>query len=391
MRWLLFLYIGRCMMNNYCNAYFKVDMNEVVRNFRRVQAHIGPDTEILPVLKGNCYGYGLAPMAKLYTERCGARILANATVCEAVQLRRAGIRCEIVVIGGIPQHLLPAVVEFDLQCPLFEEVTARRLNDLAVSAGRKVKVHIKVETGMNRLGVRPGKPLDELLRLVKSLDNLEVAGVYTHFASSTADYYDPFTVEQFRLFQSAAAQLRAAGFDPQYIHCCNSAALTWFQEARDFSTHVRSCTSILGHESMEDGREPIGLVEPCEIGAYITNIHDVRPGESVGYSQAFTAEQPMTVATLSFGFADGFYPGWMRKQGPVLVSGVKTRLLGCCMDQSFADVTGIPCKLGQKVLLVGRDGDEQITTWEVEQFCENTFEYLYGTIGIRVERIYDWT
>ena len=75
----------------------------------------------------------------------------------------------------------------------------------------------------------------------------------------------------------------------------------------------------------------------------------------------------------------------------MLVSGVKTRLLGCCMDQSFADVTGIPCKLGQKVLLVGRDGDEQITTWEVEQFCENTFEYLYGTIGIRVERIYDWT
>ena len=96
----------------------------------------------------------------------------------------------------------------------------------------------------------------------------------------------------------------------------------------------------------------------------------------------------MTVATISAGFADGFYPGWMRGQGPVLIGGRRTRFLGCCMDQSFADVTGIPCSLGDKAILVGRDGDEQITTWEMEQFCGNTFEFLYGTLGNRVERIY---
>ena len=375
-------------MNRYYNSYFKVDMDQVVRNFEKVQAHVGTNTDIIPVIKGNCYGYGLVPMAKLFEERCHVKLLANAAMYEAVELRQAGVRCGILVMGGIPQHLLCGAVEYDLQIPLFEEVTARKVNQLAKDSGKKVKVHLKIETGMNRLGVRPGKPLYDLLTLVKSLDNLEVVGAYTHFATSTADYYDPFAVEQFDKFKEAVAQIAAAGISLQYIHCCNSAATTWYREAIDFCTHVRSCSSVLGHMAMEDGREPIGLIEPVEIGAYITNIHDVFPGESVGYSRAFKVTEPMTIATLSVGFADGFYPKWMRGQGPVLISGRKTRFLGCCMDQSFADVTGIPCEIGQKAILIGRWDEERITTWEMEQFCENTFEYLYGTIGLRVQRIY---
>ena len=375
-------------MNRYYNSYFRVDMDQVVRNFNKVQDYIGPGTDIIPVIKGNCYGYGLVPMAKLFEARCQVELLANAAMYEAVELRQAGITCDIFVMGGIPQHLLSGAVKYDLQIPLFEEFTAHRVNQLAKDAGKKVKVHLKIETGMNRLGVRPGQPLRDLLNLVKSLDNLEVVGAYTHFATSTADYYDPFAVEQFEKFQEAVSQIESLGFDLQYIHCCNSAATAWYREAIEFCTHVRSCSSVLGHMAMEDGREPIGLIEPLEIGAYITNIHDVYPGESVGYSRYFNVTEPMTVAALSIGFADGFYPGWMCGQGPVLISGRKTRFLGCCMDQSFVDVTGIPCEIGQKAILIGRDGDERITTWDMEQFCENTFEYLYGTIGPRVERIY---
>ena len=376
------------MENNYYNSYFKVDMDTVVDNYRKVQNYIGPQTEIIPVVKGNCYGFGLTPMAKLFEKRCGAKLIANSAMHEAVELRRAGIQCDILIVGGIPQHLLRGAVEYDLQIPLFEEVTARRINALAGQAGKKIKVHLKIETGMNRLGVRPGEKLNDLLILIKTLKNIQVVGAYTHFASSTADYYDPFTLEQFRRFKEGVEQIREAGFSPQYIHCCNSAAIAWYKEAIEYSTHVRSCTSVLGHMAMEDGREPIGLVEPVEIGTYITNIHQVAAGESIGYSQAFSAPCPMTVATASVGFADGFYPGWMRKQGPVLVGGHKTRFLGCCMDQSFIDVTGIPCNIGDRVIMVGKDGDQQITTWEMEQFCENTFEFLYGTLGHRVERIY---
>lgn len=375
-------------MNQYYNSYFKVDVDQVIRNFNKVQNYIGSNTDIIPVIKGNCYGYGLVPMAKLFEEGCQVKMLANAAIYEAVELRQGGVTCDILVMGGIPQHLLHGAVEYDLQIALFEEVTARRVDQLAKNAGKKVKVHLKIETGMNRLGVRPGPALHDLLKLVKSLDNLEVVGVYTHFATSTADYYDTFAIEQFEKFKKAVSQIEESGIALKYIHCCNSAATTWYKEAVELSTHVRSCSSVLGHMAMEDGREPIGLIEPVEIGAYITNVHDVYLGESVGYSRYFKVTEPMKVATLSIGFADGFYPKWMRGQGPVLVSGRKTRFLGCCMDQSFVDVTGIPCEIGQKVILIGRDGDQRITTWDMEQFCENTFEYLFGTIGPRVERIY---
>ncbi len=379
------------MKNDYFNAYFQVDMPVVINNYNKVKAHIGANTDIIPVIKGNCYGFGLIPMAKLFAQDCGAKLIADAAMYEAVTLRQAGLTCDILVVGGIPQHLLHGAVEYDLQIPLFEAVTARHIDRLAAAAGKKIRVHIKLNTGMNRLGVKAGKQLENLLDLVKSLGHIEVVGAYTHFATSTADFYDPFAVEQFTQFQEGVHQIQDAGFSLQYIHCCNSAATAWYQEAIDYSTHVRSCTSILGHMAMEDGREPLGLVEPVEIGTYITNIHQIDAGESVGYSRAFMAEQPMTVATLSLGFADGFYPGWMRRQGPVLVNGHRTRFLGCCMDQSFIDVTDIPCKIGDKAILVGKSGDQQITTWEIEQFCENTFEFLYGTIGQRVERIYKWT
>lgn len=371
----------------YCNSYFKVDTSKIVANYYKVKNYVGNNVGVIPVLKGNGYGYGLVPLAKVFEDRCNVEILANAAVCEAIQLREAGVQCEIIIIGGVPQHLLPAAVEYRLQLPLFEKTTAKNLNDAAEKAGVTMKVHIKIETGMNRLGVKPGRALSELLSYADVLKNIEIVGAYTHFATSTADYYDSFAIEQYQLFQQAIKQIEDRGVRLKYIHCCNSAAIAWFKEA--YGTHVRSCSSVLGHMAMEDGREPIGLEEPVEIRSFITNIHNVSTGDSVGYSRYFKAERPMKVATISLGFADGFYPVWMKGQGPVLVNGKRTRFIGCCMDQSFIDVTDIPCELGQSVTLIGRDGEERITTWEIEQFTGKTFEYLFGTIGPRVARIYE--
>ncbi|MFA5531955.1 MAG: alanine racemase [Thiohalomonadaceae bacterium] len=370
----------------YCNSYLKVDTNKIVKNYFKVKNYVGANVGVIPVLKGNAYGYGLVPIAKIFEDRCRVEILANSAVYEAVELREAEVQCDIVIIGGVPQHLIPAAVQYNLQIPLFEKITAKNLNHLAERAGVTIKVHIKIETGMNRLGVKPGQELSELLSYVDILKNIEIVGAYTHFATSTADYDDAFALEQYEVFQQGVEQIKDRGIRLKYIHCCNSAAMAWFKEA--YGTHVRSCSSVLGHMAMEDGREPIGLEEPVEIRSFITNIHNVDPGESVGYSRYFKVEKPMKVATISLGFADGFYPMWMRGQAPVLVNGKRTRFLGCCMDQSFVDVTEVPCEIGQSVTLIGRDGEERITTWEIEQFTGNTFEYLFGTIGPRVARIY---
>ena len=115
-------------MNHYYNSYFKVNMKKVIENFSKVRQYIGPDVEVIPVVKGNCYGYGSVPMAKLYEEHLGVKLIANSAVYEAVELREAGIQCDIVIIGGIPQHLLGGVLEYNLQMPLFEETTARRIH-----------------------------------------------------------------------------------------------------------------------------------------------------------------------------------------------------------------------------------------------------------------------
>jgi len=368
------------------NSAFLVDVDTLKENYKKVQRYIGGNVNIIPVLKGNCYGYGLVEMAKIFTRMCGAKIVANAAVYEAVQLRNAGIDSEILIIGGVPLHLLPYVVDNNLQINVFNRETAGRLNDLAAEKGRTMKVHIKIETGMNRLGVKPGEPLQQLLDYLKTLENVRIVGAYTHFATSTAEYYDAFALEQFDKFKDALKQFKDNGIGLTYVHCCNSSATTWFKEA--YCSHIRSSSSILGHDAMEDGREPIGLIEPVAIKAFITNIHRVYPGESVGYSRYFKPEKQMDIATISIGFADGIYPPYARLGGPVIVSGVRTKFVGICMDQAFVDVTGIDCKIGQAVTLIGREGSERITTRDVEVFTGQTFEYLFCSLGDRVARIY---
>lgn len=134
-------------MNQYFNSYMKIDTDTVVTNFQKVQEYIGKDVGIIPLIKGNCYGYGLVPMAKLFEERCGARLIANAAVYEAVELRLAGVKSELLVIGGVPPHLLEAVVKYDLQMNLFDALTAKCLHNIAFKAGKKLRCILKLRPG----------------------------------------------------------------------------------------------------------------------------------------------------------------------------------------------------------------------------------------------------
>ena len=143
--------------------------------------------------------------------------MAKFSVYEAVELRLAGVKSELLVIGGVPPHLLEAVVKYDLQMNLFEALTAKCLHNIAFKAGKKIKVHIKIETGMNRLGVRGGKTLDELLDFIEKLETIEIVGVYTHFATSTEGYYEPFAIQQFEEFKRAVEQIRRRGIKLSHI------------------------------------------------------------------------------------------------------------------------------------------------------------------------------
>ena len=192
-------------------------------------------------------------------------------------------------------------------------------------------------------------------------------------------------IEQHDCFMRGLRQIEAAGIRAQYVHCCNSAAVTWFEEA--FHNSVRVGGILYGHLVMEDGVEPVDIQEIITLRAYITNLHTMPAGESIGYPQKFRSGTDLQLATLSVGFADGIPVDYARGQGPILVHGRRTRFLELCMDQSIIDVTGIPCKVGDEVTLIGQDGDERISVYSIEKRTGRTFDALLTFISDRIARI----
>ena len=196
----------------YYNSYAEVDLDAIRDNFAKVQAHIGPNQGQIPVIKGNAYGMGTLPIARTMIEDCGVGIVGNAQIVEAAQIREAGYKdVDILIMGGAPFHAIPYAVTYRLQLPLFNKESVLALSKAARDQGvSRVEAQIKVETGLNRIGARPGQQLAELLDCIRECGNIEIVGCFTHFSTSTA-YNDPFTLEQYGRFEEGVAQIKAAG------------------------------------------------------------------------------------------------------------------------------------------------------------------------------------
>ena len=291
----------------------------------------------------------------------------------------------VETLGGIAPQQYHIALHNDIIISIFRPECALAYEELCAAEGRVGRIQIKIETGMNRLGVRPGEDLAVLLTTLAACPQLSVCGVYSHFATATNCVNDAFTIEQHDRFMRGLRQIEAAGIRAQYVHCCNSAAVTWFEEA--FHNSVRVGGILYGHLVMEDGVEPVDIQEIITLRAYITNLHTMPAGESIGYPQKFRSGTDLQLATLSVGFADGIPVDYARGQGPILVHGRRTRFLELCMDQSIIDVTGIPCKVGDEVTLIGQDGDERISVYSIEKRTGRTFDALLTFISDRIARI----
>ena len=212
-----------------------------------------------------------------------------------------------------------------------------------------VEAQIKIETGLNRIGVRPGKDLEALVAAIRECGNIEIVCCFTHFSHST-EVNNQFTDEQYSVFAQGVEQLKALGYtNMRYIHCANTGATVWLEKAKEICTHVRNGSLYMGYSSMDDFANPLGVKEPFSWRAFITNIHEVTPGESVGYNRYFMPEKPTTVATISIGYGDGFYRPMAMNGGHVLVNDTMTKYDGICMDQTFIDVTDNDSKLRDEV------------------------------------------
>ena len=334
------------------NSYLEIDLGIIRENYRLLRRFISDDTEIIPVLKQNAYGFGAIRTAKVLCKEESVKTIALAQVGEGIELREAGIRCELLVLGAFPLEMIPPAIENDLTLTVFRPDVVRLVDEEARKQGKTVGVHIKIETGLNRIGVRCKEPLDELLEVLREATNTEVRGVFSHFISGE-ETDSAEAKRQFQKFLCAVDQVNKAGWIDIKRHICNSGAIGWYPEA--YLDAVR-----IGQRLYMDSRElPISkssrevLKEAASWRTTITNLHTVQQGETVGYNCEFTALRPTVVATIGVGYGDGLSMNLGRARSPVLVNGHRAQYIATCMDQCMLDVTDISCSIGDEVTIFG--------------------------------------
>lgn len=368
------------------NSYLSVNMNKISNNYKTAAAQLPNGVCCIPVLKGNAYGHGLVPVAKALCG-AGANVLAVAQVREGVQLRQSGIsQPEILVLGGVPQQLFPAAVTMNIGISLFHGPTAQLLDAECEKQGvNDFPVHIKIETGLHRIGVTPGAELAALVKALQSCTHLHIAGVFSHFADGEA-YHSELAQRQYRLFQKAVAQLADAGIHPPLVHICNSGASEWFAEA--------VCTGVrLGRRLYMDSQQhpgAAGAIEPVSSWrASITNLRWLEPGDCIGYDGAWVAARRTRVAVVCVGYGDGLFPPLADAHAPVLVGEQRAPLLGTCMDQCFVDVTELSCAVGDEVTFFGESSNgTPLLAQEVAALVGDEGVYLTSLLTDRVARVY---
>lgn len=367
-------------------VYLKIDLDKICNNINEVIKKVGKDTKVLAVVKGDAYGHGAIEVTKALSE-IGTYGFAVATVGEALALRRAGITKPILILDFVFPNQFETIIRNDIMLTIFQYGIAKELNEAAEEMGTTAHIHIKVDTGMGRIGYIPDdKSVDEICRIAQ-LPNIEIDGIFTHFAC--ADMVDKTSMnKQYEKFKAFVEKLEARGIDIPIKHVCNSAAI--IDKDDNFLNLVRSGIVTYGLYPSEDVDKEKLHVEPAmELHSVVINIKTIHEGDTVSYGSTYVATKPTVIATIPVGYADG-YPRLLSGKGSVLIHGKRAKIVGrVCMDQFMVDVTDIPdVSIGDNVTLIGKDGDDCITCEEIGDISGRfNYEFLC-CITRRVPRVY---
>ena len=369
-------------------GYIQVDLDAILSNMRNMKANIAEHTKMIGVIKADGYGHGCVPIAHCLEQLDFVFGFAVATAEEALVLRRAGVKKPILILGYTFPYSYEMLAREEIRPTVFRYDTIPELVSAAKSTGHPVKVHIKVDTGMSRIGITPD---EEGLRFVKELmnqDGIEIEGIFTHFAK--ADYRDKSDAErQLACFISFLQLIEdRLKLSIPVKHCSNSAGILEMPEAN--MDVVRAGITLYGlYPSDEVSREAVALTPALSFYSHIVYVKTIHAGQSVSYGGTFTAEKDMRVATVPVGYGDG-YPRSLSGRGYVLIHGKKAPILGrVCMDQFMVDVSDIPeAKEGDRVTLIGYDKTEHISV-ELLGDMSGRFNYeLVCDLGKRIPRVY---
>ncbi len=369
-----------------------IDLRALQQNFRAIGNLLSPDCTLIPIIKADAYGHGAVRCAKAL-DQAGATFMAVSNFEEAMQLRSVGIEQPILILGYTPPELAGDLAAAHIVQTLLDEDYAMQLDRAATAAGVTVQAHIKLDTGMSRLGfwfqdmVRDAATLDGVERACR-LPHLAVEGIFTHFASADEMGGADFTDRQFADFEVAITELERRGIRFSMRHCCNSAAtLTCPEKHMDA---VRPGLILYGLYPDAFLKDKVELQPVMQMKTVISMLKTVPAGSLISYGRTYKADREMRIATVPIGYADG-YPRAASNRGYMLVAGKKAPVIGrVCMDQCMLDVTDIPeAYEGMTITVFGRDGDAVLPVEEVAVW-QNTISYeIVCLISKRVPRVYE--
>lgn len=374
--------MSREVVDELCVAWVEVDLGAYQHNLREVARHTG--TRVLAVVKANGYGHGMVPVARAAVE-AGAAYLGVALVAEGVRLREAGLReTPVLVMGAALEGQAEAIAAHGLAQVVTRPELAAALQAAGARQRVRVPVHVKVDTGMARVGVAPGEAL-RFCRWVARQPHLQLAGVMTHFA--TSDEPDiSYSREQLRVFRELEPALRAEFGPGLLLHTANSGAIARMPES--WLDMVRPGLVSYG---IPPSPEPTPLaLRPClALRGRITQVREFPAGQRVSYGGVFTTERPTLLGVLPIGYADG-YRRALSNRGEALVRGRRAPIRGrVCMDQTVLDLTDVPgARVGDVATLIGADGAERITAWDLGETIPTIVDEVLVGLGERLPRVY---
>lgn len=365
-----------------------INLDNARYNILNICDKIKDNTKIYTIIKADGYGHGAIELAKIYEDIDKVQGYGVATAEEALALANAGIKKDIVIIGYTFPYAYEALINAGIRITVFREDTIDELSDIAKKLGKKAVVHIKVDTGMSRIGVSPDEYGASIVKKVLNNPNIEAEGIFTHFAK--ADETDKeHALGQFKTF---CEFVNKTEHDNNYTfkikHCSNSAGIIDIPEAN--LDIVRAGIILYGlWPSDEVNKDNIDLKPVMSLISHVIYIKTVKAGTSVSYGGTFITNRDTKIATIPVGYADG-YQRRLSGKAYVLIRGKKAPIVGrICMDQFMVDVSDIDgCELGDKVTLIGTDGDETITIEQLSNISEQLNYEFACDIGKRVPRVF---
>ena len=373
-------------------TWAEISLNAIEHNYNVIRNKVADDTKVCCVIKADGYGHGAVELSQIY-EKLGADFFAVSNIDEGIEIRKSGSKLPIVILGYTPVSEAENLAEYDISQAVFSLEYAKELSEKCVEEDCICKMHIKVDSGMSRIGFmcqefpRDEYSIEEICEAC-CLPNLEVEGLFTHFCVSDEDAEGrEFTNKQYENFIHVRDSLKKRGVDISVVHCSNSGAIEDYPET--CCDMVRAGIILYGLAPSSKLADRLDLVPAMTLKTVVAFVKEVQKGATISYGRTFTADRKMKIATVPIGYADGFIRQ-NAKDGYMMVNGKKAKIVGrICMDQTMLDVTDIEdVKTGDEVVVFGTGENGEPTA---DSLAENTGTINYETVclvGKRVPRIY---